>query len=83
MLDDIREIMFDEEAQKITDVKSLMHRPPDTINLNDSMHQVMRKFEKTGAWNLPVLSDGKYEGFLSKSTIFNAYRNNLRRKKYA
>ena len=83
MLDDIREIMFDEEAQKITDIKSLMHSPPDTINLNDSMHRVMRKFEKTGAWNLPVLSDGKYEGFLSKSTIFSAYRNNLRRKKYA
>jgi CIC family chloride channel protein len=83
MLDDIREIMFDEEAQKITDIKSLMHSPPDTINLNDSMHRVMRKFEKTGAWNLPVLSDGKYEGFLSKTTIFNAYRNNLRRKKYA
>jgi len=83
LLDDIREIMFDKEAQKITDIKSLMHSPPDTVDLNDSMHRVMRKFEKTGAWNLPVLSEGKYEGFLSKSTIFNAYRNNLRRKKYA
>jgi CIC family chloride channel protein len=82
-LDNIREIMFDQETQKSTDIKSLMHSPPDTINLNDSMHDVMRKFEKTGAWNLPVLSDGKYEGLLSKSTIFNAYRNNLRRKKYA
>jgi len=83
MLDNIREIMFDEEAQKSTDVKGLMNSPPDTIDLGDSMHDVMRKFEKTGAWNLPVLSHGKYEGLLSKSTIFNAYRNNLRRKKYA
>jgi CIC family chloride channel protein len=83
MLDNIREIMFDEEAQKSTDVKGLMNSPPDTIDLDDSMHDVMRKFEKTGAWNLPVLSNGKYEGLLSKSTIFNAYRNNLRRKKYA
>jgi CIC family chloride channel protein len=83
MLDNIREIMFDEEAQKTTDVKSLIQIPPDIINLDDNMYTVMRKFEKTGAWNLPVLSKGKYEGLLSKSTIFNAYRNNLRRKKYA
>lgn len=83
MLDNIREIMFDAEAQKTTDIKSLMHSPPDIIELEDNMHEVMRKFENTGAWNLPVLSKGKYEGLLSKSTIFNAYRNNLRRKKYA
>jgi CIC family chloride channel protein len=83
MLDNIREIMFDKEAQEKTNISSLVNSPPDTINLNDSMHDVMRKFEKTGAWNLPVLTDNKYEGLLSKSTIFNAYRNNLRRKKYA
>ena len=53
-LDNIREIMFDEDAQKSTDIKSLMQSTPDTINLRDSMYDVMRKFEKTGAWNLPV-----------------------------
>lgn len=83
MLDNIREIMFDKEEQEKTNISSLLNSPPDTVDLNDSMHDVMRKFEKTGAWNLPVLSNNKYEGLLSKSTIFNAYRNNLRRKKYA
>ncbi len=82
-LDDIRAIMFDEEAREKTDLRNLMHSPPDTVNINDSMQVVMRKFEKTGAWNLPVIEDGKYKGFLSKSTIFNAYRNNLKRKKFA
>jgi CIC family chloride channel protein len=82
MLDNIREIMFDKEAQEKTSISSLVTSPPDVINLEDNMQDVMRKFEKTGAWNLPVLSDNKYEGLLSKSTIFNAYRNNLRRKKY-
>ena len=39
----------------------------------------MRKFEKTGAWNLPMVDkDRKYLGFLSKSKIFNAYREELR-----
>lgn len=82
-LDDIREIMFDEETRETAEVRSLMHSPPDMVDIKDNMHFVMRKFERTGAWNLPVIQDGKYLGFLSKSTIFNAYRNNLRRKKLA
>jgi CIC family chloride channel protein len=41
------------------------------------MDSVMNKFEKTGAWNLPVVETGKYIGFLSKSKIFSSYRNLL------
>jgi CIC family chloride channel protein len=37
----------------------------------------MKKFHETGAWNLPVLEEGRYVGFISKATIFNAYRNVL------
>jgi CIC family chloride channel protein len=82
-LDDIRGIMFDEEAREQIEISDLMHSPPDKVNIKDNMQTVMRKFEKTGAWNLPVIEDGAYKGFLSKSSIFNAYRNNLRRKKFA
>jgi CIC family chloride channel protein len=81
-LDDIRGIMFDEEAREKIEISNLMHSPPDKVDIKDNMQTVMRKFEKTGAWNLPVIEDGAYKGFLSKSTIFNAYRNNLRRKKF-
>lgn len=81
-LDDIRGIMFDYKARETTYIRNLMHSPPDRVDFNDNMQTVMRKFEKTGAWNLPVIDEGKYKGFLSKSTIFNAYRNNLRRKKF-
>lgn len=76
-LDDIRKIMFDQEAQEKMLVSSLMHAPPDKIQTDESMQDVMEKFEKTGAWNLPVLEEGKYIGLISKSRIFNAYRNRL------
>ncbi len=80
-LDDIRNIMFDKEAQKNTLVKSLMHTPPDVITTQDNMQVVMEKFERTGAWNLPVLEDDQYVGLISKSRIFNAYRNKLIRQR--
>jgi len=79
-LDDIREIMFDEESRKNIIVSTLMHTPPTNVTGKENMRSVMMKFEKTGAWNLPVLEDGKYVGFVSKSRIFNAYRKKLIRQ---
>lgn len=79
-LDDIREVMFDSEARQTMEVKSVMQQPPATVHPEDSMQAVMGKFEVTQAWNLPVIDDGKYVGLVSKSRIFNAYRNKLIRQ---
>ena len=76
-LDDIREMMFDSSKQKNTNIRDLMHTPPDTIQTSEPMRRIMRKFEKTQAWNLPVIEDGKYIGIISKSRIFNEYRKNI------
>ncbi len=77
-LDDIRDIMFDHQQYDKIFVNSLMHTAPAHVSPHENMQSVMEKFESTGAWNLPVLDDGKYVGFLSKSRIFNTYRNKLR-----
>lgn len=79
-LDDIRDIMFDKDKQEHLLVQSLMHRPPDSISPTEGMQEVMDKFENTGAWNLPVVENGKYLGFISKSRVFNAYRKKLIRQ---
>ncbi|MFN3803003.1 chloride channel protein [Belliella pelovolcani] len=79
-LDDIRDIMFDPGKQESVKISQLMHSPPDIILPNESMQHVMDKFEKSGAWNLPVVEDGVYLGFISKSRIFNAYRKRLQRQ---
>ncbi len=77
LLDDIRNLMFRPEKYDKFQVKQLMIIPPDIVEITDAMDVVMHKFEKTGAWNLPVVQDGKYIGFISKSRIFNAYRKVL------
>ncbi|MCH7414142.1 chloride channel protein [Belliella sp. R4-6] len=79
-LDDIRDIMFDEAKQQEMKIQQLMHSPPDVIYPEETMQKVMDKFEKSGAWNLPVVEDGVYLGFISKSRIFNAYRKRLIRQ---
>ena len=78
LLDDIRNIMFRQELYHRFTVDKFMTSAPARLNINDSMDVVMSKFDATGAWNLPVVdADGKYLGFVSKSKIFNTYRQVL------
>lgn len=76
-LDDVREIMFDREKYSLK-IYSLMKQAPDYVYSKEKMESVMSKFEMTGAWNLPVVDEkGIYMGFVSKSKIFSAYREQL------
>ena len=79
LLDDIRNIMFRPDLYKRMHVSRFMPMPPANVNINDSMDKVMKTFDDTGAWNLPVVdNDNHYVGFVSKSKIFNSYRRVLR-----
>ena len=78
-LADIRKDMFHQELYDTRHVYNYMRSAPEYIHVDEPMDSVMRKFEKTGAWNLPVVDDKRtYVGFLSKSQIFNAYRQELK-----
>lgn len=78
VLDDIRNIMFRQELYHRFTVGRFMVIPPARIYMEDSMEEVMSKFDKTKAWNLPVVDEeGKYKGFLSKSRVLNTYRQML------
>lgn len=78
LLDDIRDIMFDKKLYKKTEVSHYMHDAPEVIYFGkDSMEVIMRKFQDSSAWNLPVVKDDKYYGFISKSKMLTVYRRKL------
>lgn len=78
-LEDVRRDMFKKDIYDKRHVYNYMKSAPEYVYADEKMDSVMRKFEKTGAWNLPVIdSDRTYLGFVSKSKIFSAYRNQLR-----
>jgi CIC family chloride channel protein len=78
LLDDIRSVMFDQSLYDSTTVETFMQKPPEFIHYNkDSMQTVMKKFQDSNAWNLPVIKDSKYHGFVSKSKLLTAYRREL------
>ena len=78
LLNDIRNIMFRPSLYDRMFVRKFMCMPPAKLEISENMEQVMRTFDKTNAWILPVVDYGKYIGFVSKSKIFNSYRRVLR-----
>ncbi len=78
LLDDIRNIMFRPDLYKKMHVSRFMSTPPAHIDLKTPMEEVMKIFDSTHAWNLPVVDGDKYVGFVSKSKIFSSYRALLR-----
>jgi CIC family chloride channel protein len=76
-LDDVRVDMFEPEKYG-TPISHYMIQPPDRILKGEQVASVLRSFDETGAWTLPVVDrDGRYLGFLSKSRILTAYREQL------
>ena len=78
LLDEIRKIMFRADLYKKMHVSRFMSAVPEVIEITYPMDKVMEIFDRTNAWNLPVVDNGRYVGFVSKSKIFNSYRRVLR-----
>ena len=77
-LDDIRHIMFDTTIYDKVIASDLMHADAGIIDIDkDNAQVIMKKFKTTGAWNLPVIKNGKYYGYISKSRLLTAYRRKL------
>jgi CIC family chloride channel protein len=78
LVDNIRNIMFRPELYSRLYVSRFMVSPPAEIINDMPMEKIMKIFDDTKAWNLPVVDrGGHYLGFVSKSKIFNAYREVL------
>jgi len=76
-LDDIREIMFKTSLYNELAVKDLMRKPGTIVSPNESVHGIMKKFDETMSWYLPVVAEGKFIGFVSKLNLLSNYRSQL------
>jgi len=75
-MDDVREVMFHPELYD-TPIDEYIMQAKENVSASDTMEDVMLKFKKTGYYNLPVIHNGKYFGFVSRANIFTAYREML------
>lgn len=76
-MDDVRQMIFHHELYDKVKIKDIMYMPEHYIDVNDSMEEVTDKFETSGRYNLAVLDDGKYVGFISRARVFTNYRKRI------
>ena len=77
-MDDVRHLIFRQELYDKVHVSHLMYMPEHFISPTDSMEEVAEKFESSGRFNIAIIDDGKYLGFISKARVFSSYRQNIR-----
>lgn len=76
-MDDVRSIIFETELYEKIKIGDLMYMPEHFISPTDSMEEVAEKFETSGRFNLAVIHDGKYIGFISRAKVFTKYRKTI------
>ncbi len=76
-MDDVREMIFQHELYDTVKIKDYMYMPEYGIDPNDSMETVAAKFESSGRYNLAVIENGKYIGFVSRARVFTSYRKQI------
>jgi CIC family chloride channel protein len=76
-MNDIRNIMFEQDLYEKITVRDLMYMPEYFISPNDSIEVIIEKFKSCGRYNLAVIKDGRYIGFISRARVFSAYRDTM------
>jgi chloride channel protein, CIC family len=77
-LNDVKQKLFDPEQFNVISLRSVMKKPAAVLREDQDMHTVMEKFDITHSWYLPVLDkEKKFIGFISKTKVFNRYREIL------
>ena len=76
-MNDVRKLMFEQELYEKISVRELMYMPEFFISPNDPMEIIVEKFRTSGRYNLAVLDEGKYIGFISRARVFSVYRDTM------
>lgn len=76
-MNDVRNLMFEQDLYEKITVRDLMYMPEFYISPNDPMELIVEKFKSCKRYNLAVIDDGKYIGFISRGNVFSAYRDTM------
>lgn len=76
-MDDVRDIIFNHDMYDKMKISEIMYMPQDFISPDDTMEIVANKFEASGRYNIAVIENGKYLGFISRAKVFTNYRKQI------
>ncbi len=76
--EEVKAILFNPYRVKFMTINEIIHQPKGLILLDDKVEKVVKQFENSNSYILPVIEKGKYFGFLSKIDVLESYRHRLK-----
>lgn len=77
IFEDIKSYLFTPELLHTIIVEEVMHFKLITVSLHDNVVEILKKFDRTNLWSLPVVEEGRFLGLISKATLLDHYRKEL------
>jgi len=76
-LEDIKEYIFDPNEYPDLKIRDIMYPPATFVSVEDTIDRIAKKIQTTGRYNIPVLDNGKYLGFVSRAKLFSEYQREI------
>ena len=76
-LDDIRPYLFDPAMHHAVLTGQVMNSSVKTVSLYDDLSEVLQKMDDERIFSMPVVSDNRFLGMISKATLLDQYRKEL------
>ncbi|MBF0202019.1 MAG: chloride channel protein [Desulfamplus sp.] len=77
-LDQIKPYFFNSVMYDTVIVEQIMEANPETVQYDDDLTEVLNRMDQKGEFSIPVVSDGKFVGMISKATLLDKYRDELK-----
>ena len=75
---DLKQYLFNTDLLNSIIVEELMQKDILSVSLSDNVIDILDKFDSTDSWSLPVLEKKRFLGLISKSSLLDHYRRELK-----
>ena len=76
-LDDIRPYLFNAALYEVVLMEQIMNRNPLVVGPEDNLGGILGKMDERRIFSVPVVSEGRFLGMISKATLLDMYRREL------
>jgi len=74
----VKEYLFEPLMLDSVLVEEVMETHLPQLSPGENARRILATFDETGAWSLPVVDKGRFLGLISKSTVLDHYRKELK-----
>ena len=76
-LDDVRPYLFNPAMYDAVVIEEIMDTGVETVSPDDDLADVLRRMDEKRLFSMPVISNNRFRGMISKATLLDRYRREL------